>query len=91
MHEISHSQGKNKSVTIHFQRAFCELALFAGKASEGALKRLFNQKLFFRKSSPIYRLRRKKRAPIALRGPKWLQNDNLKIFRVLYITPYRRK
>ena len=30
---------------------------------------------------------RKNRAPIAIRGPKWLQNDDLKIFRVLYRTP----
>ena len=37
--------------------------------------------------SPIYQLRRKNRAPIALRGSKWLQNVDLKIFRVLYRTP----
>ena len=51
-----------------------------------------SEKLFFSEIMPnmyinsIYWLRRKKRAPIALMGPKWLQNVDLKIFRALYRT-----
>ena len=54
------------------------------------LKGLFSEKLFFTEIKSMgaqYIASVEKTAPIDLRGPKWLQNVDLKIFRALYRTP----